>query len=115
MLFVRSRYIGMIRTQKILVLEAGPFLVHEHIQNLGNVGLGVPSPIHPQHPDAQRTRDIVWGIPWRGNQVFPGLAYCVGGKSLFWGGWAPRLTDADLGQWPAAARNSVTSHYPGIE
>jgi len=31
---------------------------------------------------------------------FPGLAYCLGGRSLYWGGWSPRLTDADLANWP---------------
>jgi hypothetical protein len=54
--------------------------------------------------DAQRTRDLVWGIGWRGNVGFPGTAYCVGGKSIYWGGWCPRLRDADLQQWPEEVR-----------
>jgi hypothetical protein len=29
------------------------------------------------------------------------LAYCIGGRSIFWGGWSPRLTKADLGMRPA--------------
>lgn len=29
-----------------------------------------------------------------------GLAYCLGGRSLYWGGWSPRLTDVDLNNWP---------------
>ncbi len=29
-----------------------------------------------------------------------GLAYCMGGRSLYCGGWAPQLTDTDLAQWP---------------
>lgn len=43
-------------------------------------------------------RELVWGLPWRGNVEFPGLAYCLDGKSLYWGGWCPRLTAADL-EW----------------
>ena len=49
-------------------------------------------------PDAPRER--VWGAPWRSNQAMPGLTYCVGERSLYWGGWAPRLTAADQALWP---------------
>lgn len=88
---------------RVLVLEAGPFLVHEHGQNIPDLGLGNPfRPVADTFgPDAGRTRDLVWGVGWRSNVGFPGTAYCVGGKSIYWGGWCPRLRDADLGQWPA--------------
>ena len=91
---------------RVLVLEAGPFLVHEHGQNIPDLGLGNPfRPVADTFgPDAQRTRDLVWGIGWRGNVGFPGTAYCVGGKSIYWGGWCPRLRDADLQQWPEEVR-----------
>jgi choline dehydrogenase-like flavoprotein len=85
---------------RILVLDAGAFLFPTHIQNLpqrvgGKIG----------GADAPRTRDngtqnVVWGMPWISNAGFPGLAYCLGGRSLFWGGWSPQLTDDDLAQWP---------------
>ena len=54
---------------RVLVLEAGPFLVHEHGQNIPDLGLGNPfrPVIDTFGPDAQRTRDLVWGIGWRGN------------------------------------------------
>src|SRR5258708_20725480 len=39
-------------------------------------------------------------MPWISSEAFSGLAYCVGGRSLFWGGWSPPLTDADLANWP---------------
>jgi choline dehydrogenase-like flavoprotein len=92
---------------RILVLEAGPFLVHEHGQNIPDLGLGNPfRPVLDTFgPAAQRTRDLVWGIGWRGNTGFPGTAYCVGGKSIYWGGWCPRLRDADLEQWPDEVRD----------
>ena len=39
-------------------------------------------------------------MPWISNELFPGLAYAIGGRSLFWGGWSPPLTPGDLGSWP---------------
>jgi hypothetical protein len=47
-------------------------------------------------------------MPWISNEAFPGLAYNIGGRSLFWGGWSPRLTDADLANWPADAAAWLT-------
>src|SRR6266566_4962697 len=85
---------------RVLLLEAGSFLVSEHVQNLSRIGLNVPGPITS---DPGTPRERVWGLPWRSATGFPGLAYCVGRRSLYWGGWSPRLTDADLAQWPAEA------------
>jgi choline dehydrogenase-like flavoprotein len=96
---------------RVLVLEAGPFLVHERGQNIPDLGLGNPfrPVIDPFGAEAQRTRDLVWGMGWRGNTGFPGTAYCVGGKSLYWGGWCPRLRDPDLAQWPQEVREYLTT------
>ncbi len=33
--------------KRVLLLDAGRFLVAEHVQNLGRVGLDVPAPIPP--------------------------------------------------------------------
>src|SRR5215510_13206128 len=98
------------RPLRVLVLEAGPFLLAEHSQNIPNLGLSNPfrPVIDPFSKAAEEPRDLVWGIGWRGNTGFPGTAYCVGGKSLYWGGWCPRLRDADLAQWPAAVREYLT-------
>ncbi|WP_206664731.1 GMC family oxidoreductase [Dankookia rubra] len=78
------------RSERILVLEAGPLLLSGHSQNFPSLGLG---------------REI-WGVPWRdpGNLGYggSGLAYCVGGRSLFWGGWSPRLLGTETGTWPIA-------------
>jgi hypothetical protein len=74
------------RSERILVLEGGPFLLAEHVQNLPTLGLG----------------NEVWGRPWNSNTGFPGLAYCVGGRSIFWGGWSPRLLDSETAAWPPA-------------
>jgi hypothetical protein len=96
---------------RVLVLEAGPFLVHEHGQNIPDLGLGNPfrPVLDPFSPAALQTRDLVWGLGWRGNTGFPGTAYCVGGKSIYWGGWCPRLQPADLAQWPEDVRRYLTS------
>jgi choline dehydrogenase-like flavoprotein len=99
---------------RVLVLEAGPFLVTEHVQNLGDLGLNVAAPIHPA-TDPGVARELVWGLPWRSNTDFPGLAYCCGGKSLYWGGWAPRLTPEDLARWPADASAYLAAHYLEVE
>jgi choline dehydrogenase-like flavoprotein len=96
---------------RVLVLEAGPFLVHEHGQNIPDLGLTNPfrPTIDTFSAEAGKTRHLVWGLGWRGNTGFPGTAYCVGGKSLYWGGWCPRLTHRDLAQWPAGIREYLTS------
>src|SRR5262245_62153981 len=86
---------------RVLVLEAGPLLVSEHVQNLARIGLSAAgAAVVPDSASDPGTQALVWGIPWRSRVAFPGIAYCVGGRSLYWGGWAPRLTGADLGNWP---------------
>jgi choline dehydrogenase-like flavoprotein len=99
---------------RILVLDAGPFLVAEHLQNLGRIGLDVPDPIRPDD-DPGVARSAVWGLPWRGNVDFPGLAYCSGGKSLYWGGWCPRLTADDLARWPSDVAAALPDLYTLVE
>lgn len=83
------------RSERILVLEGGPFLVAEHMQNLPLMG-----------PLSE-----VWGQPWNSNVAFPGLAYCLGGRSIFWGGWSPRLLDTETptNAWPQAALDDLNA------
>ncbi|WP_433513163.1 GMC oxidoreductase [Nonomuraea sp. CA-143628] len=100
--------------KRVLLLDAGPYLVPEHVQNLGRIGLNVPAPIAPG-ADPRVPRELVWGLPWRGNVDFPGLAYCTGGKSLYWGGWCPRLTADDLRRWPASTAAYLESTYLEVE
>lgn len=105
---------GAAKNVRVLVLEAGPFLVSEHVQNLASMGLNVAGEISPD-ADPGVAREHVWGIPWRGNVAFPGLAFCVGGKSLYWGGWSPRLAPGDLAQWPATVASDLNTLYPKLE
>jgi choline dehydrogenase-like flavoprotein len=103
--------LGAAAARRVLVLEAGPFFVSEHVQNLARIGFNVPSPIAPSS-DPGVARELVWGVPWRSSTEFPGLAYCVGGKSLYWGGWCPQLTASDLARWPAATAQHLLATYP---
>lgn len=99
---------------KVLVLDAGPFLIPTHVQNLPNVGLNVPDPLLPAD-DPGLARDLVWGMPWRANTPFIGQAYCIGGKSLYWGGWCPRLLAGDLASWPPTVAQYLAQNYPVLE
>jgi choline dehydrogenase-like flavoprotein len=77
---------------RVLVLEAGPLALPEHVQNL-------PPDFGPPGKGGAGT---VWGQPWQSdspqsfNQGFPGLAFCVGGRSVFWGGWSPYFISSEL-------------------
>jgi hypothetical protein len=95
------------RARRILILEAGRFTLPEHVQNMPMLGLNVPG---PTTVDPGAFRNEVWGLPWRTDvpQGFPGLAYAIGGRSLFFGGWSPRLLPSELpAAWPAAVINDL--------
>ena len=103
------------KAKRILVLEAGPFLVSEHVQNLTRMGLNPGGAvIVAKNADDPGTRERVWGSPWRSNTAFPGLAFCIGGRSLYWGGWSPALTPADLAQWPPVVAADIVNTYPAV-
>ncbi|MCW3051759.1 MAG: hypothetical protein JWN14_929, partial [Chthonomonadales bacterium] len=81
------------KSHRILVLEAGRFLIPEHVQNLPMLGLNVGGE--------------GWGIPWKSNVGFPGLAYCIGGRSVFFGGWSPELLPEETTQWPLSVTQDL--------
>jgi len=100
---------------RILVLEAGRLALPEHVQNLPILGLNAPGPVTVD-PGAARAE--VWGLPWRTDVAkgFPGLAYTLGGRSVFFGGWSPRLLDSELTAppWPAtlvADLNAASGYF----
>ena len=100
---------------RILLLDAGAFLLQSHIQNLpqrlgGSIG-GPKS--RRQRDDATGTQNVIWGMPWISNESFDGLAYCIGGRSLFWGGWSPALTPDDLNNWPGDVVNYLNDPVAG--
>lgn len=96
---------------RILLIDAGAFLLQSHIQNLPQrLGGKVGGPDYLRtRDDASGTQNVIWGMPWISNEGFPGLAYCIGGRSLFWGGWSPGLTDADLVNWPSDVAEYLNS------
>jgi hypothetical protein len=115
------------KQHRILVLEGGPLLLPEHLQNLPPMHAGLGAPVattvaelrtqwQQQNPNQPvpallPPRNEVWGLAWHSRAVpsasdpkdkrYPGLAYCVGGRSLFWGGWSPELINSELTDWPA--------------
>lgn len=95
---------------RILLLDAGAFLLQSHIQNLPQqLGgkIGGPNSLRTRD-DASGAQNVIWGMPWISNERFPGLAYCIGGRSLFWGGWSPPLTTTDLANWPGDLATYLT-------
>lgn len=95
------------RMHRILVLEGGPFVLPEHVQNLPMIGLSNAAPTsiaelkNKSSKDQQNWSKEVWGLAWHSQTPYPGLAYCLGGRSLFWGGWSPQLLDGEMHTVPA--------------
>src|SRR2546425_5764147 len=73
-------------SHRTLVLEGGPFLLPEHVQNLPVLGLGSLAPTsiadlrQAGQFGADKPQAEVWGLPWHSSTKFSGLAYCVGGR-----------------------------------
>jgi choline dehydrogenase-like flavoprotein len=110
------------QVHRILVLEGGPLALPEHVQNMPLQGLPVPSAtsiaeLRRVGQDGQ-PRAEVWGLPWHSSTPFPGLAYCLGGRSLYFGGWSPQLLDDEMPTaagvdtpWPQTVVDDLTNHY----
>jgi choline dehydrogenase-like flavoprotein len=109
---------------RVLVLEAGPFVLPEHVQNVPMLMLFAadPTSIQELEPDPAlrasiKARREVWGLPWHSNERFPGLAYCVGGRSLYWGGWSPQYLDSEMptevseNPWPLSVVDDLKGRF----
>lgn len=123
---------------RILVLEAGPFTLPEHVQDLPSMNLPSPGTVQsdpltlqdtPSAPrmlgagnalPATRLELIIsgldkqtvfenWGMPWNSSIRFGGLAYCLGGRSLYFGGWSPRYLATEMETAPA---DPIKSAFP---
>ena len=102
---------GGLRT---LVIEAGPFTLPEHVQNTGIQGFNdppIPFFLNENAPQPEPPRNEVWGVPWKSSTAFKGLAYAVGGRSVYWGGWSPRLLPQELTTWPASTVGDLDARY----
>ena len=86
-LFERGRRMtSNLDAPRILVMESGPFLITEHIQNLARRSTDLASMVAEDLVEPGQTNGA----------VFVKHSRCLGGKSLFWGGWAPRYQKEDL-------------------
>ena len=85
------------RSRRILVLEAGPFVLPEHVQNMPFMGGA---------PDLR--------VPWVNHPAlnYSGLIFAIGGRSLTWGGWSPEMLDEEMTAWPPAARTALRPPLP---
>jgi len=99
---------------RTLVVEAGPFTLPEHVQNTGILGLfdpASPFSLNLNAPQPEPPHNEVWGVPWISSIPFKGLAYTVGGRSLYWGGWSPRLLEEEMATWPATTVADLNGRY----
>ena len=109
---------------RILILEAGLFALPEHVQNLPMLGLNPPGPTRIADLRAIGQdgvpRSEVWGLAWHSATPFVGLAYCAGGRSVFFGGWSPRLLDTEMplipdsqhpNPWPSGTVKDLNDIY----
>lgn len=114
------------KQHRILVLEAGQMTLPEHVQNMALLGLNPPAPSRIADLRAtgedRKPRAEMWGLAWHSPIPFPGLAYCVGGRSIFFGGWSPQLLDGEMplapdaqhpNTWPASTVSDLKARYFG--
>jgi hypothetical protein len=90
------------RARRILVLEAGPFVLPEHVQNTNYLNGGVPD---------MRT-------PWESHSAldYKGLLFAIGGRSLSWGGWSPELFEDETKTWPKEVMDDLrATTFPNNE
>ncbi len=88
-------------SRRILILEAGPFTLPEHVQNMPFLG-GTPD----------------FRVPWDSHPAlgYAGLLFSIGGRSLAWGGWSPQLLYQEFKNWPSsviAALTDLSAVSPG--
>lgn len=83
-------------SRRILILEAGPFTLPEHVQNMPFQG-GIPD----------------FRVPWDSHPAlgYAGLLFSIGGRSLAWGGWSPQLLDQEFKNWPAPVVAALSDPY----
>src|SRR5688572_15107282 len=85
----------------VLIIEAGPFILPAHIGSL---------PIRTQdnlikNIEAKVTHPVCWNESANENSQPNNLIWsAVGGRTLFWGGLAPRFKPQDFNSWPISYR-----------
>ena len=108
---VRNKTGGGLRT---LVVEAGLFTVPGACTEHRDPGFHRPANpffLNENAPQPEPPQNEVWGIPWKSAIPFKGLAYTLGGRSIYWGGWSPRLLDEEMATWPAITVADLNGRY----
>lgn len=101
---------------RTLVIEGGPYVLGEHAQNAGIQRFGDAagvSILDDNAPQPEPPKNEVWGVPWKSTTPFSGLAYVIGGRSLYWGGWSPRLLAEEMATWPPDVVADLNAGYFG--
>jgi Domain of Unknown Function (DUF1080)/GMC oxidoreductase len=120
----RKEELGEEHRLKVLVLEAGPYIVHEHIENLPpKTGIfdenkEIPHMKSPYvcHVKRPGTGEVYFGtIEIDGKKRVTKHNYCVGGKALTWGKWSPRLSQETLESWPQEVREFLNDDNKGYK
>ena len=100
-LFERGRRMPDSRdAPRVLVLESGPYLITEHVQNVTRRSTALGSLVGEDLVEPGQTNEV----------PFVKHSRCIGGKSVFWGGWSPRYQKEDMDRvdqdgdrlWPQA-------------
>lgn len=97
------------RVRRVLLLEAGRLDRYDHVQTAPVATAGIPTPqaFDRWRPPPPRGNKI-WHVPWLSDSVSHGLAYRVGGRSLYWGGTSPwPALDQTRPRWPALVLNEL--------
>lgn len=84
---------------RVLLIEQGPYLLPDHVQNLGSV--------------YQPLMDTAVASPWRSEgdlQLVPQVPY-LGGRTLFWSGASPQPTVKNLGNWPSPVVDELADEW----
>lgn len=103
------------RRTRTLVLESGALARTEHVQNAPPAEETIPPPrtLGPE-TDVAPADGGRWRVPWRSPLPYHGLAYGVGGRSLFWGAycvWPLLDQDGIRERWPAGVPADLRTRY----
>lgn len=96
---------------RILVLERGPLLLPEHIQNLPRPFLQTLGPLSEAHPWKTSTR-MEESTTIKSQR---GIIPYFGGRSNVWSGWCPRPTAEEMRGWPEEVIDAVQRYFESAE
>jgi hypothetical protein len=104
------------RGGRVLVLDAGPFVISEHVQNMADPAFDVAEVenLLGQPAIGEFRSPFFFKDDQKRGFDFVKHSYNSGGKSVRWGGWSPRLTKEDLEQWPLEMKQYFEDYYREI-